>query len=75
MGVQTFGFRPAGPLENRIEGGYSRAGAAAAMSDCHPSTFSLCEELDALFARGASESEIAAFRARAEMIESEHGRD
>lgn len=69
MTIKTFGYQPSGGIVDRIEAAHSRSGASVALSEMHPETPRLCDELDALFARGASEAEIADFRARAALVE------
>lgn len=62
--VPTFGFQPTGDYFAVQTAGHSRSAAHVAMSEMHPSAAQLSRELDALFARGASEAEIAEFRKR-----------
>lgn len=62
--VPTFGFQPTGDLITVLTEGYSRRAIHSVICDMHPSAPALSRELDALFARGASEAEIAEFRKR-----------
>lgn len=62
--VPTFGFQPTADLMTVLTAGHSRSAAHVVLSDMHPSAPTLSRELDALFARGASEAEIAEFRKR-----------
>jgi len=62
--VPTFGFQPTGDLFTVLTAGLSRRAHHSVLSDMHSKAPGLSRELDALFARGASEAEIAEFRIR-----------
>lgn len=62
MQIKTYGFQPRGDITEEMYAAHSRAGASVAVSDMEPNLQAFSTGLDALFARGASEAEITAYR-------------
>lgn len=75
MGIKTYGFRPGGDRADNILAASSRRTWGAIEDQMSPNCNRHSNELDDLLRQGASEAEIAAWRAKSEAEDEAYDRE